>query len=234
MRTLLVDDEPLALRGLRLRLEAFPDIEIVAECSTPREALTALRDHPIDLLFLDIELPEQNGFDLLRNLPQKHSPLVIFLTAYSDHALSAFEVDAVDYLLKPLDPERLEASLSRARSRLAQRKQQAYLQISENGEIVRIPTQAVDRVEAAGDYMCIHTGSETHIVRITMAELEKQLLGHGFQRIHRSRLVNLNCITRLQSCGSDCEIVLRDETRLRVSRKYREALRRAIQDIPSG
>lgn len=250
IRTLLVDDEPLAREGLRLRLETVPDVEIIGECSNGREAISAiLRDEP-DLLFLDVQMPGLSGFDVLEQVPAEQLPLVIFVTAYDQHALHAFEVHALDYLLKPIDQDRLREALDRARSQLQQQdlrhlnqqlsallaslsspqnaKPLERLIIKTHGRVVFLPLTEVDWIEAAGDYVRLHAGQKTHLLRETMSHLATQLPAH-FQRIHRSTIVNLEQVRELRARDhGEYVVYLHDDTPLKLSRSYREAFQEAL------
>ena len=238
IRTVVVDDEPLARRGLVVRLAQFEHIEVIAECANGRDALEVILQQKPDLVFLDIQMPGLNGFDVLRKVNQQseHMPLVVFVTAYDQYAIRAFEVRALDYLLKPVDEDRLAQALQRIDQELAEQKDKAqqsklvdlvaeitgedcdeilqrlaegqaittdsypeHIAIKESGEITRVAINAIEWVDAAGDYMCIHASNETHILRRTMKELEKELNPKNFQRIHRSAIVNLNQVEKLCS-----------------------------------
>ena len=190
IRTILVDDEPLATQGLMLRLEAHDDVEIVATASNGREAIRAIKTHKPDLVFLDIQMPGFDGFSVVQGLMEVEPPLFVFVTAFGDHALRAFEAQAIDYLMKPVDEDRLAATLDRVRPRLAEKRG------AEEAE--RLKEVLVEHApEAAGDYMCIKTADNTLILRETMKDLEKRLDPRRFQRVHRSTIVNLDLVKQV-------------------------------------
>lgn len=268
IRTVVVDDEPLARRGLVVRLAQFEHIEVIAECANGRDALDVILQDKPDLVFLDIQMPGLNGFDVLRKVSQEseHMPLVVFVTAYDQYAIRAFEVRALDYLLKPVDEERLEQALQRINDALTEQKEKAqqgklvdlvaemtgedcedilkrladgeslttdsypeHIAIKESGEITRVAINAIEWVDAAGDYMCIHASNETHILRRTMKELEKELNPKNFQRIHRSAIVNLNQVEKLCSRqNGEYHLVLHNGEELKVSRSYKDKIKQLI------
>ena len=249
IRAMIVDDEPLAREGLRLRLNALADVEVVAECSNGREAVSAILNKAPDLLLLDIQMPGWDGFDVIDRVGPEQMPLVIFVTAYDQHALRAFEVHAFDYLLKPIDQDRLHAALERARVQLQQHdyrqlnqrlhsllntlsapreKTVQRLVIKTHGRVFFLPLDEVDWIEAAGDYVRLHAGPKTHLLRETMTRLAQQLPPH-FQRIHRSTIVNLDQVRELQARDhGEYVICLHDDTRLKLSRNYRDAFQEAL------
>lgn len=265
MRTLLVDDEPLAIRGLAIRLEEFDDIEIIGSCANGREAVKTVKEEKPDLVFLDIQMPGFDGFSVMRALAgEAVMPLVVFVTAFDQYALDAFEAHALDYLLKPVEPERLKEAIFRARSQLAQRtaiEQNAkiveliekmdgaplenlsalmeqpaevkedrfdpHLRIKDRGHISIVPVADVEYIDAAGDYMCIHVGDKTHILRETMKTMEKRLDPKIFQRIHRSTIVNLDKVTEVRPhSNGECFLTLENKTELKVSRSYKDVVGR--------
>ncbi|RUO55694.1 LytR/AlgR family response regulator transcription factor [Pseudidiomarina homiensis] len=268
IRTLVVDDESLARRGLIVRLQDFPQVELLDECQSARQALEKIIEHRPDLIFLDIQMPGMNGFELLREVKAKgiELPIVVFVTAYDQYAIKAFEVRAIDYLLKPVDHERLSLALERVTKNLAQRERNAqqermlnlladatgedceailrkladnenvgasrypeHIAIKESGEITRVAINSIEWVDAAGDYMCIHAANETHILRRTMKELEEELNPNRFQRIHRSAIVNLDQIEKLCSRqNGEYHIVLKNGKELKVSRSYKERIKKLI------
>lgn len=268
IRTLVVDDESLARRGLIVRLQDFPQVELLDECQSARQALEKIIEHKPDLIFLDIQMPGMNGFELLREVKAKgiELPIVVFVTAYDQYAIKAFEVRAIDYLLKPVDHERLAVALERVSRNLAQRERNAqqermlnlladatgedceailrklaenedvgasrypeHIAIKESGEITRVAINSIEWVDAAGDYMCIHAANETHILRRTMKELEEELNPNRFQRIHRSAIVNLDQIEKLCSRqNGEYHIVLKNGKELKVSRSYKERIKKLI------
>jgi two-component system LytT family response regulator len=235
--TLVVDDEPLARRNLVLLLRRDPDIGSIEECGSGAEAVEAIRRRKPDLLFLDIQMPECGGFDVLELLGADAPQAIVFVTAHDEYALRAFEAGALDYLLKPFDDARFTRALARARERIAHLASHPQaprrLVVKAPGRLLFIPAPDVDWVEAASYYSCLHVGRETHAIRRTMAELERDL-GEGFVRIHRSTIVNLDRVAalELQSSG-DYAVVLRGGIRLRLSRGYRKALQSRLGATPS-
>lgn len=250
LRTLIVDDEPLAREGIRLRLEDVRDVEIVGLCATGREALTVLhRKHP-NVLFLDVQMPGLDGFDVLRSMRLHPPPLVILITAYDHYAIQAFEAHALDYLLKPIDPDRFTHALDRARAQLQQRdlsslgeRLQTFLStyphtskpyperltIKTHGRVSFVSIPDVEWIEAAGDYMELHTAQHTHLMRETMSNLLRQLDPQHFQRIHRSTIVQLRHVKELRATPQgEYRVHLYNGTVLRLSRSYRDSLQTAL------
>ena len=249
IRALIVDDEPLARARLRRFLAGEDDIEIVAEAGDGREALKQIAAHKPDLLFLDIQMPEIGGFDVLTKIPREQRPVVIFVTAYDRYAIQAFEVHALDYLLKPYSRERFSSALARARQQFARSgettvdermrtllaemaqppKHLQRLMIRSSGRIYFINTKDVDWIGAEGNYLALHVGSETHLLRETMSHLAMQLEPARFVRIHRSTIVNVERVKELQPLFSgDYVAVLRDGKQLNLSRAYREEALKAF------
>ena len=244
-RVMIVDDEPWARALLRRLLSAEPDMEIVAEAGDGREALALLRKDPPDLLFLDIQMPEMNGFEVVAALPPEMLPRIIFVTAYDQYALQAFEVHALDYLLKPVRRERFAAALERARlerrnsdiaplnanvQRLLESLQvpPRYLKrlaIPRQERIFFLAVDEIDWIESAEKYLRLHSGGQTYLLRESLSNLEAALDPEKFLRIHRSRIVNVERICNLQS-GSHGEyvIIMKDDTELLLTRTYRENL----------
>lgn len=265
LRTLIVDDEPAAIEGLRLRLQGFADIEVVAEAGSVEAALTLVAQHQPELIFLDIEMPGETGFDLIRQLQPELCPAIVFVTAFHQHAVQAFEVRALDYLLKPVKLERLADAIARVRARTgtASKAQllDAVTQIAagpaatagdtaENGtryciesqKLViqdgRSPIQLISYqdilwIDAAGDYMCVHTHSETHVMRTRLKNLINERLPDLFVRIHKSTVVNLTYIEQLQPLGnSEYKAVLSNGKVLKVSRTFARGLKQRL--LPSS
>jgi two-component system LytT family response regulator len=251
IRTVIVDDEPLARRGIRALLKEEKDVEIISECRNGREAVTAIEEHAPDLVFLDVQMPELNGFDVLEAIGAERMPSVIFVTAYDKYALRAFEVHAVDYLLKPLDGERFTGAMQRARlqiegnsihelsrqlqSLLADLKpNQKYterLVIKSGGRIFFLEVGEIDWIEAADNYVRLHAGRESHLLRETMNSLEKKLDPDQFLRVHRSRIVNVRKIKQLQPLfRGEYDIMLQDGKRLESGRGYRDKLQKLFSD----
>ncbi|HYZ49194.1 MAG TPA: LytTR family DNA-binding domain-containing protein [Sphingomonas sp.] len=263
IRTILVDDEPLAIQGLQLRLEPHEDVEIVDTCSNGREAIRSIKTNKPDLVFLDIQMPGFDGFSVVQGLMDIEPPLFVFVTAYSDHAIRAFEAQAVDYLMKPVEEERLAATLDRVRQRIAEKRgaeevdrlrevlaevaPEAAAEISESpeapsasrfekminikdrGQIFRVDVDTIERIDAAGDYMCIYTADNTLILRETMKDLEKRLDPRRFQRVHRSTIVNLDLVKQVKPhTNGECFLVLDSGAQVKVSRSYRDVVARFV------
>jgi len=263
IRTLIVDDEPLARRGLELRLHKHADIEIVAEAGNGREAFHAISKLKPELMFLDVQMPGVDGFALLRAVPATLMPLTVFVTAYDQYALAAFAASALDYLLKPVEDARLDQALARAREQLTQRAASDQceqllkliaslpdrpalnladagatngngnaggardggdrLAIRDGQRIVRVELDSIQWIDAAGDYMCIHAGNETHVLRATMRDLERRLDARRFQRIHRSTIVNLARVREMRPhLNGEYFLVLDSGHELKLSRSYKD------------
>jgi two-component system LytT family response regulator len=230
IKVLVVDDESLARRNLTVLLHRDPDIGSVAECGSGLEAIETIRKSKPDVVFLDVQMPECGGFDVLELLGNDLPPTIIFVTAYDEYALRAFEAGALDYLLKPFDDARFARALHRAKEKLAhylpaQRPGAQRLVVRNQGQVLFVNVADIDWIEAAGYYACLHVGSDTHVLRRTLLELEQDLGDERFIRIHRSILVNLERIRalELQSAG-EYEVVLDSKVRLRLSRRYRKRL----------
>ncbi len=253
IRVLLVDDEPLAREMLREMLQGEPDVAIVGESVNGREALEAIRAHSPDLLFLDVQMPELGGFELLETLGKDQIPYVIFVTAYDQYAVRAFEVHALDYLLKPFDRERFEVSWQRAKKQIlrdrnggtdqrilalleelkAGSKYLERLVIKAAGRIYFLETSEIDWIGAEGNYVSVHSGKKSHLLRETISGLEAQLDPKKFVRIHRSAIVRLDRIQELQPWfHGEYRIILQDGTQLTLSRNYRDKLQEALGKIP--
>ncbi len=268
IRTILVDDEPLAIQGLELRLQAFDDVEIIDKCMNGREAIRAIKTHKPDLVFLDIQMPGFDGFSVVQGLMEVEPPLFVFVTAYSDHALRAFEAQAVDYLMKPVEESRLADTLDRVRLRLSEKQSvgeaeklkealaehapeaaadlaadgnggsdsavsanrfEKLINIKDQGQIFRVDVDTIERIDAAGDYMCIYTGDNTLILRETMKDLEKRLDPRRFQRVHRSTIVNLDLVKQVKPhTNGECFLVLNSGASVKVSRSYRDVVARFV------
>ena len=251
IRAIIVDDEPTARRGVRLLLERDTAVEIVGEASSGTEAAELIRREKPDLVFLDVQMPGADGFEALSRIDPEHAPAVIFVTAYDEHALRAFEVNAVDYLLKPYDDARFSAALYRAKEEIRRRQTDHmnarltqlldYLQqgraaakeekpgerilIKSSGEIFFLKAEEIDWIEAEGDYMKFHVNGRTHLMRETMARLEARLDPKRFIRIHRSTIVNIDRLRKLSpSFAGEYAVVLHDGTKLKLSRGYHERI----------
>jgi two-component system LytT family response regulator len=245
IRTLIVDDESLARERIRDMLASDPAIEIVAECANGQEAIEAIQLHSPDLVFLDVEMPGIDGFAVLEALHSDRMPTVIFVTAYDQYAVRAFEVYALDYLLKPFDQERFEKALKRAKNQLESEHGDALserilraiediktkpihlerLVIKLNGHVFFMKAEEIDWVEAEGNYVRLHSGKESYLLRDTITALESQLDPKRFIRVHRSAIVNVDRISELQPWfHGEYRIVLRAGVQLTLSRTYREKL----------
>jgi two-component system, LytTR family, response regulator len=264
IRTILVDDESLAIQGLTLRLEPFSDVEIIDTAQNGREAIRKIKTHKPDLVFLDIQMPGFDGFSVVQGLMDVEPPLFVFVTAYSDHAIKAFEAQAIDYLLKPVDPQRLADALDRVRRRIAEKKAgeeaerlkevlaevapeaagqvagddgdlvsssryEKLINIKDRGQIFRVDVDSIERIEAAGDYMCIYTADNSLILRETMKDLEKRLDPRVFQRVHRSWIVNLGLVRQVKPhTNGECFLILESGADVKVSRSYRDVVARFV------
>jgi two-component system LytT family response regulator len=249
IRTLIVDDEPLAREGLRQLLESDPEIEILAECGDGPATLEAVRQYQPDLMFLDIQMPEMNGFEVLQALEETVMPLVVFVTAFEEHAIHAFQVHALDYLLKPIEPDRFREALARVKEEIQHRDGRAVvsrilgmlgtvrstragldrIMLKNGGKISFVRSDEIDWVEAQGDYVCLHVHDRKHLIREKISALDEQLPRAQFVRIHRSTIVNINRIKELQPLyHGDYAVLLQDGTRLTLSRSFRE---RAFQEL---
>jgi two-component system, LytTR family, response regulator len=239
LRALVVDDESLARRNLTVLLRRDPDIGSVAESGSGLEAIEEIRKSRPDLVFLDVQMPECGGFDVLELLGSDVPPTVIFVTAYDEYALRAFEAGALDYLLKPFDDARFARALARAKDKFAryrplQQQPAERLVVKSQGRVLFLNVADIDCIEAAGYYACLHVGSETHIIRRTLLELERDLGDEKFIRIHRSIIVNLDRIRGLElQNGGEYEVVLKSKVRLRLSRRFRKRLQDRL-GVPSG
>ena len=229
IRTLIVDDEPLARSNLTVLLETDPEIEIVGECGSGMEGLEQIRSQRPDLVFLDVQMPECDGFDVLELLGADVPPAVVFVTAYDQYALRAFEAGALDYLLKPFDNARFERALGRAKDRIRRSqggpRENDRLVIKNVGQVLFLRFSEIDWIEAADYYACLHVGAQSHLLRRSMNELDRELDPARFCRIHRSTIVNLDRVRGLKS-GEDGEheVLLESGARLRLSRSYRKQL----------
>jgi two-component system LytT family response regulator len=230
IRALVVDDEPLARRNVTVLLRNDPDVGAVEECASGVEAIEAIRRWKPDLVFLDVQMPECGGFDVLEMLGADLPHAIIFVTAHDEYALRAFEAGALDYLLKPFDDARFVRALNRAKDKLAHYASQApqpaqRLVVKSPGQLLFLEVADVDWIEAASYYACLHVGDATHIIRRTLAELERDLGEGQFVRIHRSIIVNLERIRGLElQAGGEYEVVLKSGVRLRLSRRFRKRL----------
>jgi two-component system, LytTR family, response regulator len=246
IHALIVDDEPLARRGIRVRLERAGGVEVIGECASGSEAVSVIRHLEPDLVFLDVQMPGLDGFGVVDQVGADRMPPVVFVTAYDAHALRAFDVHALDYLLKPIDDERFDTAVERAKRRVAERQVSATgyklaaalddlrprrILIKDRGRVVILNEADVDWVEAEGDYVRVHAAGRGHLLRETMAAMEERLDPTSFARIHRSTIVNVSRIRELKPHPNrEFTVVLKDRTQLRLSRSYRDALRGHLGD----
>jgi two-component system LytT family response regulator len=269
IRAIIVDDEPPAREGIRLRLQSEPDIEVVGEYGTAGEAMAALGELDPDLIFLDVQMTGMTGIQMLREIGPNRGPAVILVTAFEEHALDAFEVNVVDYILKPIDTGRFRKALERARVHLervravelsgrirrlmetvespvvgtpaqegsAKPTRREYISrflVSDGARERPLSVSEVEWIEAAGDYVRLHVGSEYHLVRISMARLEEALDPAVFGRIHRGAIVRFDCVREIVPIHhGDAEVHLEGGTVLKLSRSYRDAFREALGKPPS-
>ncbi|HTU67474.1 MAG TPA: LytTR family DNA-binding domain-containing protein [Steroidobacteraceae bacterium] len=230
LRVLVVDDEPLARRNVAVLLGVDPDIAAVEECGSGAEAIETIRRWRPDLVFLDVQMPECGGFDVLEIVGADLPRAVIFVTAYDEYALRAFEAGALDYLLKPFDDARFARALARAKERLAgpatlPAPVAKRLVVKSPGQMLFLDVADIDWIESASYYACLHVGAATHIIRRPLSELEQELGGERFVRIHRSTIVNLDRVRGLElQSGGDYEVVLKSGPRLKLSRRFRKRL----------
>lgn len=250
MRTLIVDDEKLAREKLRRLLGEETDVEIIGETSCGFDTVEFINEKQPDLVFLDIQMPELNGFEVLQKINQDKMPTIIFVTAFDQYALEAFNVHALDYLTKPFDRERLQLALQKARNQIDSNRQgqmderlisllsdlkeeKQYpdrLVLKTSGRIYFVKTDDIDWIEAAGNYIKIHVGKKSHMLRETMSSIENRLDPDKFLRIHRSRLVNIDRIKELNPLFSgDYLVTLSDNTELNLSRKYHSRLQKLFE-----
>jgi two-component system LytT family response regulator len=240
IKTVIVDDEPVARRRIRRLLRSEADIDVVAECGDGRDAIEKIRSLRPDLVFLDVQMPEKDGFDVVGAIGEP-LPAVVFVTAYDQYALAAFEVHALDYLLKPFNKQRFERAVSRAREQLAQRADDRLFTllkevrppvrhltrfvVRNEGRLRLVDAGQVDWIEAADNYARLHVGATSHLVRETMGRLARELDPERFVRIHRSTIVQLDRIRELlPAFHGDLVVVLRDGTRLNMSRGFRQSV----------
>jgi len=229
IRTVVVDDEPLARSNITVLLARDPEIQVVGEYDSGAAALAEIRGVRPDLVFLDVQMPECDGFDVLERLGTALPLAVVFVTAYDQYALRAFEAGALDYLLKPFDDARFDSALKRAKQRLAERrdsrKGEDRFIIKGTGQVSFVKISDVDWIEAADYYACLHVGAKTHLLRRSLSELEEELDPLAFCRIHRSTIVNLDRVQSLKlNQEGEYDVLLRPGTVLRLSRRYRKQL----------
>lgn len=250
IKALIVDDEVIARERVRRFLSDESDVEVLGECRNGREALAAIKKLEPDLVFLDIQMPQMSGFEVLASIASKDLPAIVFVTAYDQYALQAFEVHALDYLLKPFNRERFRQSLDHVRKQFERGQQRGVddrlislledmkagpkyaerLVIKATGRVYFLKTDDIDWIEACGNYVNLHTGSEAHLLRETLNHLENRLDPEKFLRIHRSRLVNIDYIKELSPLfNGDYTVTLHDGTELTLSRTYRDRLQDLIE-----
>lgn len=270
IRAIIVDDEELARRGIQIRLDAYPDIEVIAQCVNGREAIDAVTREQPDLMFLDIQMPGLSGLDVLARLPHESMPMIIFVTAFDRYAMEAFEAQALDYLLKPINDSRFAQSMDRVRDQWQQRSALTQreklmklladtqgsssidgnqllqhleaiadppyadvLPIRDDAETVRVNVATIDWIDAAGDYMCVHAGGRTYVLRETMKSLEAILDPQVFQRVHRSTIVNVKRVRRLRPhMNGEYFLTLQDGQEIKLSRTYRDRVDQLLQRRP--
>ncbi len=262
IRTIIVDDEKLAIQGLELRLQQFEDVEIIDTCSNGREAIRKIKTEKPDLVFLDIQMPGFDGFSVVKGVMEIEPPLFVFVTAYEEHAIRAFEANAVNYLMKPVDEDKLADTIERVRQRLTEKKSaddagqlldvlaevapdraadfgvdagesadrfEKLINVKDRGQIFRVEVDSIERIEAAGDYMCIYTAENSLILRETMKDLERRLDPRVFQRVHRSWIVNLDQVRQVKPhTNGECFLVLDSGAEVKVSRSYRDVVARFV------
>ena len=250
IRVIIVDDEELARRGVRVRLDREPDVEVVAECGGGTEAIAAIRSTPADLVFLDVDMPETDGFQVIAAVGPESFPHVVFITAHDRYAVRAFEVHALDYVLKPIDDERFAHALGRAREAITGRADRTLasslrsivdaarsrgpsgdypqrLAVRSGSRVLLVAVNEIDWIEAAGDYVTLHVGKTEHLVRETMTSIESKLDPTRFARVHRSAIVRLDRIRELEAADNgEFHIRLATGRTLKLSRGYRRALER--------
>jgi len=263
LKTIIVDDEALARRGLKLRLAGRDEVEVIAEARNGREALALIREQQPDLVCLDIQMPGMDGFDVLRGLEPGEMPAIVFVTAFDEYAIKAFEANALDYLLKPIEDSRLGDALDRVQKSLSQRralkhrnsllklvgditgkpvasmedlsasdmeklrkKETPKLAIRDGGHTTWVPQDKIEWIDAAGDYMCVHAGGETHIMRMTMKKLEALLDPDHLQRVHRSTIVNVSQVREMQAhINGEYFLTLACGHTVKMSRTYKDKLK---------
>jgi two-component system, LytTR family, response regulator len=254
IKAIIVDDEPPARRNLRALLKGVPDVELVKECGNGRDAVSQIRALEPDLVFLDVQMPEMDGFEVLEHLTDQPLPVIIFVTAYDQYALKAFEVSALDYLLKPFDDARFHKALAQARRQIEQRDASELgrkllalmgarevgadrpppyltrLMVKTAGRVIFIRTEEIDWIEAYDNYLRLHVAGRAHLLRQTMNELEAALNPELFARIHRSTIVNLDRVKELRPhFNGEHLVILCDGTELKLSRSRREWLEQSLR-----
>lgn len=245
LRAIIVDDEPLARSLLAAILGDIVDVSIVAQCQNGHEAVEAVIEHTPDVMFLDIEMPQMNGFEVIKSIQADILPKIIFTTAYAEYAVEAFRVKALNYVLKPLDDQKVHESVERVKAVLGAKEklpakammlsalgapdealQSRSLIVKDSNNIAFLDKHEIDWIEADGDYVCIHIGANTHLIRATLKSTEAELRDPRFQRIHRSTIINLDRVSEIISMQKgEAIVVMKAGQRLKVSRSYGPALR---------
>lgn len=252
LRTVIVDDEGPARDKLKILLDSEADIKVIAECETGAAAIAALKEHKADLLLIDIQLPDMDGFGVIKSIPADDMPIVIFTTAFDQYAIKAFDAHALDYLLKPFDHERLRDALHRARLAVRTHSDRALthrllnilqgsgsglqsrrLLVKSGGRVVFLAYDEIEWIEAAANYVRVYAGKVSYLLRSSIGSIAEKLPDDQFVRIHRSTVVNARIIKELQPCNSgEFIVVLRNGKELSCSRGYRSGLRRLIENTP--
>lgn len=247
LRTLMIDDEPLAREGVRMLIGSDPEISIVGEVDNGRDAVSAIIEHHPDLVFLDVQMPEQDGLTVLRQIPKDRLPIVVFVTAFDRYAIDAFEAHAIDYLLKPVEADRFAVTMARVKSRFRERElsgitdrllalmrdtdslvggSKTYIErvpVPFAGKVQIVPVATIDWVEAEDDYVRLHVGKLSHLIRKTLSAFEAELDPRHFIRIHRSHIINASRIKELRPQGQgEYSVVLSDGTELKLSKTYKD------------
>jgi two-component system, LytTR family, response regulator len=230
LRAIIVDDEPLARRGVRQQLERHPSVRVIAECATGAQAARAITTHDPDIVFLDIQMPGGGGFDVVEAIGSGGGtrPAIIFVTAYSEHAVRAFEVNALDYILKPIDDARFDQALTRARTRLetpSPVRARRRIAVHDGAKTLLLNLAEIDWLEAAGNYVRLHVAGRTIVTRGTLQGLNAQIADPRFLRVHRSRVVNSDAIVQIETAGKGLYVLgLRGGAKVDTSYHYRSAL----------
>lgn len=249
LRALIIDDEPLAREGVRMLIGADPEINIVSEVDNGRDAVTAILEFSPDLIFLDVQMPEQDGLSVLRHIPKDRLPMVVFVTAFDRYAIDAFEAHALDYLLKPVEADRFAVTMARVKSRFRERElsgitdrllalmkdteslsgqQKSYIErvpVPYAGKVQIVPVATIDWAEAEDDYVRLHVGKSSHLIRKTLSAFEGELDPKQFIRIHRSHLINAARLKELRPQGQgEYSVVLTDGTELKLSKTYKDRI----------
>jgi two-component system, LytTR family, response regulator len=251
LRLLIVDDEPLVRESIRFALATIPHAEVIEECESGRQAIEAIRSHSPDLVLLDVQMQDMTGLDVVSQVGAERMPAVIFITAYDEYAVKAFELNAVDYILKPFDEQRLVEGINRATGRIAasnnngladqlrallesrQQKWPARLVVRNGERFEMVPVESIDWIESANNYAQLYCGPRQHLINETLTSLEGRLDPAKFVRIHRRRIVNISRITVIHSMlGGTYEVELRTGGRLPTGRQYKHAIHALINHQP--